>query len=270
MKKHLIFAIFLVLTLCISFTAYAHAGSTDEFGGHINWDTGEYHYHHGYPAHSHDGGYCPYDFVDNADHSNNGYSSNNNYDYDYGNREPFLPDEQYPLVSPSPYRKKQESSFTNDINTSYKDKGETDFSYLLFIPVVIFMWYKHHKKKVAERKKCEEEKQHYTELYGNKDILDIINAPPTAFIDSEGYPHQAVENDDIFVVYVAPKQPRVFHRNRRCSKNLVKKNFIDIDYYHNGRKKLAPCKKCKPTIPDTKWYDEYQKIKAIKDKYKID
>lgn len=50
--------------------ALAHSGRTDSQGGHYDSETGEYHYHHGYPAHQHydiDGDGkpdCPYDFVD--------------------------------------------------------------------------------------------------------------------------------------------------------------------------------------------------------------
>lgn len=50
----------------IATTALAHPGGTDSSGGHTDSDTGDYHYHHGYPAHEHtdsDGdGYreCPY------------------------------------------------------------------------------------------------------------------------------------------------------------------------------------------------------------------
>lgn len=76
----------------------AHPGATDEYGGHVDWENGEYHYHHGYPAHSHDGGVCPYDFVDDADHSyhgGNGYENNNSYNY--GDRSEYLPEIQYPL-----------------------------------------------------------------------------------------------------------------------------------------------------------------------------
>ena len=52
----------------------AHGGKTDGDGGHTDHDTGEYHYHHGYPAHDHydmdgDGDLdCPYDFDDKTDH----------------------------------------------------------------------------------------------------------------------------------------------------------------------------------------------------------
>ena len=53
----------------ISFSVYAHPGRTDSRGGHYNRSTGEYHYHHGYPAHQHPDGVCPYDFDDRTGHS---------------------------------------------------------------------------------------------------------------------------------------------------------------------------------------------------------
>ena len=56
-------------------SVYAHPGKTDSDGGHTDHDTGEYHYHHGYPAHDHydidgDGDIdCPYDFADQTSHN---------------------------------------------------------------------------------------------------------------------------------------------------------------------------------------------------------
>ncbi len=38
-----------------------HPGGTDANGGHYDRSTGEYHYHHGYPAHQHPNGVCPYE-----------------------------------------------------------------------------------------------------------------------------------------------------------------------------------------------------------------
>jgi hypothetical protein len=72
-KLLLAFALF----LCLSVVVYAHPGSTHSDGGHFNRSTGEYHYHHGYPAHEHsdmdgDGHLdCPYSFDDKTDHSSN-------------------------------------------------------------------------------------------------------------------------------------------------------------------------------------------------------
>lgn len=56
--------------------AFAHSGKTDSNGGHYDRSTGEYHYHHGYSAHQHYDGECPYDFDDKTNH-NSGSSSNN-------------------------------------------------------------------------------------------------------------------------------------------------------------------------------------------------
>ena len=53
----------LILLLIFSVISFAHPGDTDSNGGHYDHSTGKYHYHHGYPAHSHIGG-CPYDYDD--------------------------------------------------------------------------------------------------------------------------------------------------------------------------------------------------------------
>ncbi len=76
MKRLLVVALsfFLIWLFCIP--VFAHSGKTDAAGGHYDSSTGEYHYHHGYPAHSHDNG-CPYDYDDKTDHSP-GYNSGNN------------------------------------------------------------------------------------------------------------------------------------------------------------------------------------------------
>lgn len=67
----LIFAI-LVLTFCLTVSSFAHPGRTDSRGGH-NSPSG-YHYHHGYPAHHHTNGVCPYNYDDKTNHDNNNSS----------------------------------------------------------------------------------------------------------------------------------------------------------------------------------------------------
>ncbi len=60
-----------VLILCaVPFAALAHSGGTDGAGGHYDHYTGEYHYHHGYPAHQHENGKCPYDYDNNVKRHN--------------------------------------------------------------------------------------------------------------------------------------------------------------------------------------------------------
>ena len=61
MKKISKTTIFILLFIFLfSITVFAHSGGTDSDGGHYNHSTGEYHYHHGYSAHQHDDGICPY------------------------------------------------------------------------------------------------------------------------------------------------------------------------------------------------------------------
>lgn len=52
------------LLIGLLLSASAHSGNTDSEGGHYNNAAGEYHYHHGRPAHSHPNGACPYEQED--------------------------------------------------------------------------------------------------------------------------------------------------------------------------------------------------------------
>ena len=64
------------LVAVLASIAVLHSGRTDGNGGHYNRSTGEYHYHHGYSAHSHydmngDGIVdCPYSYKDNTSYQN--------------------------------------------------------------------------------------------------------------------------------------------------------------------------------------------------------
>lgn len=73
-----------VLIALISLTAYAHPGRTDANGGHYDHSTGEYHYHHGYPAHQHIDGVCPYDYDEQTNHNSNNSSSAGTYNQSTG------------------------------------------------------------------------------------------------------------------------------------------------------------------------------------------
>ena len=72
MKRFISFLLTALIMLLVSRTATAHPGRTDGNGGHTDHSTGDYHYHHGYPAHDHydmdgDGDLdCPYTFKDNT------------------------------------------------------------------------------------------------------------------------------------------------------------------------------------------------------------
>ena len=71
MKAKSLLCLFIVFITILSVIvpAFAHSGRTDSRGGHYDSSTGEYHYHHGYPAHQHTGGKCPYDYDDKTSYS---------------------------------------------------------------------------------------------------------------------------------------------------------------------------------------------------------
>lgn len=73
-----IFSLLLSAALLLLFptSVFAHAGRTDANGGHFDLSTGEYHYHHGFPAHQHTDGYCPYNFADETDYGSGGSGGN--------------------------------------------------------------------------------------------------------------------------------------------------------------------------------------------------
>lgn len=84
-KKYiLLLCLHVFLSSLLVLSASAHGGKTDSNGGHYDDSTGEYHYHHGYPAHDHrdadgDGDVdCPYNFDDKTNHDSNSSDSDSN------------------------------------------------------------------------------------------------------------------------------------------------------------------------------------------------
>ena len=80
MKQIAFISLILLTIFSFCLPVHAHGGRTDGSGGHTDHSTGEYHYHHGYPAHDHydidgDGTVdCPFDFIDRTG-ENSGISS---------------------------------------------------------------------------------------------------------------------------------------------------------------------------------------------------
>lgn len=81
--KKLLIIVLIIAMITLPLVAFAHSGKTDSQGGHTDHSTGEYHYHHGYSAHQHTNGECPYDFDDKTDHSYSSSYSGTSYSYTY-------------------------------------------------------------------------------------------------------------------------------------------------------------------------------------------
>lgn len=79
MKKLKTLLFIVLICVSMSFTSFAHSGRTDSNGGHHDYKNnsglGSYHYHHGYPAHLHPGGVCPYSSGSLNQSNNNGSPS---------------------------------------------------------------------------------------------------------------------------------------------------------------------------------------------------
>ena len=60
MKKFFALVCTVLIAFILAIIGFAHPGGTDGKGGHYDRSTGEYHYHHGYSAHQHEDGECPY------------------------------------------------------------------------------------------------------------------------------------------------------------------------------------------------------------------
>lgn len=76
MKRIISLLLSAALLLLFPTSVFAHAGRTDANGGHFDLSTGEYHYHHGFPAHQHTDGYCPYNFEDETEYGGGGFTGN--------------------------------------------------------------------------------------------------------------------------------------------------------------------------------------------------
>lgn len=64
-KKFKVIITIIIIVLIIPIISFAHGGKTDSSGGHRDNNNvsglGSYHYHHGYSAHLHPNGVCPYE-----------------------------------------------------------------------------------------------------------------------------------------------------------------------------------------------------------------
>lgn len=86
MKKRVLIALLLISLFAVS--ASAHGGRTDANGGHHDYQNksglGSYHYHHGYPAHLHPGGVCPYNSAASSAGTDGAATISDRYKEGYG------------------------------------------------------------------------------------------------------------------------------------------------------------------------------------------
>lgn len=233
-------------------SASAHPGRTDANGGHYDSSTGEYHYHHGYPAHQHTNGICPYDFDDQTGW-NSGTSSNSSG----GNRK------ESPPIPEIPFESEQEDIplwgwlllglFALIMATVVLD----------IISSAIDDWRRKKAEKVQRAQRYEKERQNYIDMYGGKSAEMLSGVPSDTEIGSDGLPKEKGADGwgKKYTVYRS-RTGKVFHRAGCNPAATIPVHVFTVS-------SLKPCKKCKPELPNKQWFIEYSRIKYIKNKYKI-
>ncbi len=186
MKRILLLA-FLLLFLFPA-ASLAHSGRTDSSGGHYDRSTGEYHYHHGYSAHQHPGGVCPYSATSSSGSSGSSGSSSNSSSsssatyYDKGYEDGFeagskKSENSYDKGNKDGYEKGKKEGYENGYNVGYsdgsyfKDKaiitGITILLFLLFVSLVTRSRKKalQIEEQIALKRQEDAERQHTLEEY---------------------------------------------------------------------------------------------------------
>ena len=125
MKRIIAFLLCLVL-VCLPASSLAHSGRTDSGGGHWNHSTGEYHYHHGHPAHQHTFGVCPYSSEKSSD-STNTYTDSK-YSKDEWEGIPAPTHEETRFHVGSPLEKTYYEGYDDGYLTGYKLAQETAYA----------------------------------------------------------------------------------------------------------------------------------------------
>ena len=239
-KKGLNITISIILLFVFLISAAAHSGKTDANGGHAG--SLPYHYHHGYPAHDHNGGVCPYDFDDKTSWNSDNDSSNTT-------------------------KRKTEKNKVETITPNKPEKAKESFPWgivLAFVfvlgPLVVSVLFLSISL-IIDKIQFRKERKKYMKLYAHKDPASLIDAPPCVTFDEETFPYNK-NAIGCYTVYVS-KSGSAYHRVACNARATIRKHIVEI----GGD--LHPCRRCKPTPPDVQWYKEYLKIIEIKKKYDI-
>lgn len=257
-----ILTFFFVLFIC-NFPVFSHPGKTDSSGGHYNRSTGEYHYHHGYPAHAHENGICPYEFDDNTDHTTKDVSSSgitsgtSSASNENGKKYTFTSSQTTSSIE------KQESSLKQSKKTESKSGFWFDiifdlisFTILVILPSVVGI-----ANLLKKRKYFRGKKQYafpFMRIYSNL----IPNGYTIEFTRYNIYPKPLgiPISKTPYAVFFSEKST-CYHRQECSSLTNVRSGIKCANIYilqHHG--KYHPCQRCNPCVSDENWV---RKIRSI-------
>lgn len=264
----------LVFTL-MPLTVSAHNGKTDAYGGHYDRSTGEYHYHHGFPAHQHydtdgDGSQdCPYDYADQTNRSDG--SSSGAYHYSAA-----ASDVSKPPGSNAVAKEKAVPVYRIPI---WAFGILTLFSAAI---VILALTLKSkinalqaktasHRKELQEnrtalRKKLLELDVGFQSIRGPDYLYFLLDVPEGDSVGSDGLPRHTDSTPHMwgekYTFYISDSGKKYHTVSCRYS------GSIPINaYYLHGSRNLEPCSFCRPSLPDMQWYIQFRKIQRFKESY---
>lgn len=109
------------------------------------------------------------------------------------------------------------------------------------------------------------ERDVYLKIYGGKSALECAGAPTDCYISPDGYPAQMgpKKYGNRFSVFVSASG-KCYHSRKGCSNAS-----IEVHYLQAKESGKVPCSICCPIPPDLSWYEKYNDIRRIKEKYHI-
>ena len=237
MKKT--FVICAILTAFMLGIAYAHGGDTDSNGGHYDRGTGVYHYHHGYPAHYHIGGECPYNYVDktgwNSGSAGSGRQKKQNNGFDMWFWVVAIVASTFVAYS-----------FAKSLQRDKEERQKKEEQLRARLE--------------KEKKEREEERRKRIELYSTNDLETISGVPEMYVIGRDGLPvERDKEEHEVYgktlEVYINGGNSSYSYHRKECryAKRMV--NILDPKYNFHARDACGSCRPIKQ--PDGDWFKKY-------------
>lgn len=276
--------IIIVLLLCAS--SAAHPGRTDEDGGHRDSGTGEYHYHHGYPAHQHENGVCPYNYDDRTGWNSGSASSSKStktpepeviieyvevpveveVEKEQGKTALYLLGGVAGIATLYAIKKRKDARVAVDEKSKIADQKDAELQA------------KTEELEAAKLDLAQEHEKRMRQLASMDELLLFIRQngclnpdsviPSGSAVGLDGLPCDAQTSLILpwgahytFFVTQGGKAFHTFGCQHLAHKGLAENAF--------RVRNMEKCHTCNPKLPDLSWYDEYKRLEKLKNKYNL-
>ena len=235
------FLAILVFLFFMIVPATAHPGRTDANGGHYDRSTGEYHYHHGYPAHQHTGGVCPYAYDDKTGQNSGSSSSGSSYK---SSSESSGSTSQESSSEKAEDEGAMKQSTNNSYSTNTNDNSDLIRGLIIAACIVSSLYAIDF---VSNR-------NHYLRKFDGKSCKELSGCPESSD------PEETISKLKNVKVCMS-KNGKVYH-NPSC-RHAINNRIVDV---LSASKRARPCKVCNPPGKGGKYdcvfrYIEFKKIK---------